>query len=104
MMRWAAIFTDKTEGVAGVREAHLADHQAYLRRYKGKITLCGAMRPSPDEAPRGGLWLFEADTKAEVEAIIAEDPFQIFGLRATSDVYAWAPAPGFEDVEAAPRD
>lgn len=101
-MRWAAIFTDKTDGAAEIRAAHLADHQAYLRKYKGRITLCGAMRPDLDAAPIGGLWLFEAETKADVLAIIAEDPFQIHGLRATSDVYAWAPAPGFEDVEVAP--
>ncbi len=101
-MRWAAIFTDRPDSGA-IRAAHVADHQAYLRRYKGKITLAGAMRPEPDGTPKGGLWLFEAETRAEVEAIIAEDPFQIHGLRATTDIYAWAPAPGFEDVEIGPK-
>lgn len=101
-MRWAAIFTDRPDS-GDIRAAHIEAHQAYLRKYKGRITLCGALRPEPGGAPAGGLWLFEADTKAEVEAIIAEDPFQVHGLRATTDIYAWAPAPGFEDVGIAPK-
>lgn len=101
-MRWAAIFTDRPDS-GDIRAAHIAAHQAYLRKYKGRITLCGALRPEPGGAPIGGLWLFEAETKADVEAIIAEDPFQVHGLRATTDIHAWAPAPGFEDVEIGPK-
>ena len=101
-MSWAPLFTDRPDSVE-IRSAHIEAHQAYLRKYKGAITLCGALRPEPDAAPKGGLWLFEAETRAEVEAIIAEDPFQIHGLRATTDIYAWAPAPGFEDVTVAAR-
>ncbi|WP_425033599.1 YciI family protein [Pelagibacterium sp.] len=102
-MRWAALFTDKTEGAAEIRAAHTADHQAYLREYKGQILLAGAMRAEPDGAPVGGLWIFQADTKEEVEAIIARDPFQIHGLRATTTINAWGTAPGYEDVAIAPR-
>ena len=102
-MRWAAFFTDKTEGAGEIRAAHVDAHQAYLRQHKGKIVLAGAMRPEPGGAPVGGLWIFEAETKAEVEALIALDPFQIHGLRATTTVYAWGTAPGFEDMEIGPR-
>lgn len=102
-MRWAALFTDKTEGAAEIRAAHTADHQAYLREYKGQILICGAMRAEPDGAPVGSLWIFQADTKEEVEAIIAKDPFQIHGLRATTTINAWGTAPGYEDVAIAPR-
>jgi uncharacterized protein len=102
-MRWAALFTDKTEGAAEIRAEHTADHQAYLRKYKGKIVLAGAMRAQEGGSPVGGLWIFEAETKAEVEKIIAEDPFQIHGLRATTTINVWGTAPGYEDVEIAPR-
>ncbi|WP_417579260.1 YciI family protein [Pelagibacterium sp.] len=97
-MRWAALFTDKTEGAADIRAAHTGAHQAYLRKYKGQILLAGAMRPEPDATPVGGLWIFEAETRAEVEKIIAEDPFQIHGLRASTTINAWGTAPGYEDV------
>ena len=102
-MRWAALFTDKTEGAAEIRAEHTADHQAYLRKYKGKIVLAGAMRAQEGGSPVGGLWIFEAETKAEVEKIIAEDPFQVHGLRATTTINVWGTAPGYEDVTIAPR-
>lgn len=101
-MRWAAFFTDRTDG-ADIRAAHTATHQAYLRKYKGQIVLAGAVRPDADANPVGGLWGFEADSRAEVEKIIAEDPFQIHGLRATTQLYAWGTAPGFEDMEIGTR-
>ncbi|WMT86883.1 YciI family protein [Pelagibacterium sp. 26DY04] len=101
-MRWAALFTDRTDG-ADIRAAHTEAHQAYLRKYKGRIALAGALRPEPGGAPSGGLWIFEAESRAEVEQIIAEDPFQIHGLRATSEVFAWGTAPGFEDIEIGAR-
>ncbi|RDE09623.1 YciI family protein [Pelagibacterium lacus] len=101
-MRWAAFFTDHADGGA-IRAAHTEAHQAYLRRYKGRIVLAGAMRPEPGGQPVGGLWIFEAETRAEVEAIIAEDPFQIHGLRASTTIHAWGTAPGFEDMAIGPQ-
>lgn len=103
-MRWVALFEDKTDGAADIRARLTEVHQAYLRANKGKIVLAGAMRAAPEGKPAGGLWVFEADTKAEVEAIIREDPFYREGLRAVTRIYAWSTAPGFEDVEIGPRD
>ncbi|WP_246473093.1 YciI family protein [Pelagibacterium limicola] len=100
-MRWVALFEDKTDG-ADIRARFTDAHQAFLRANKGKIVLAGAMRPAPDGKPVGGLWVFEADTREEVEAIIREDPFHREGLRALVRVYAWGTAPGFEDVAIAP--
>lgn len=102
-MRWVGLFEDIIEGAAEIRAAHTADHQAYLRKYKGKIVLAGAMRAEPDGTAVGGLWVFETDTRQEVQAIIDEDPFQIHGLRARTDIYLWGTAPGFEDMEIGPR-
>lgn len=101
-MRWAALFSDR-EDVGDLRATHMAAHQAYLREHKGRIVLAGARRLSPDGAPVGGLWVFEADTREEVEAIIALDPFQIHGLRASTEIYMWGTAPGFEGMVIGPR-
>lgn len=102
-MRWVALFEDKTEGAADIRARFTQEHQAYLRVNKGKIVLAGAMRPRPDDTPVGGLWVFEAGTKQEVEALIAQDPFHREGLRAVTRIYAWGTAPGFEDMEIGPK-
>jgi uncharacterized protein len=101
-MRWVALFEDKTDGAA-IRADYTEAHQAFLRANKGKILLAGAMRPQPDGKPVGGLWVFEADSKEEVEAIIRQDPFHREGLRAITRIYAWGTAPGYEDVAIAPQ-
>ncbi|MCD7058289.1 YciI family protein [Pelagibacterium xiamenense] len=95
-MRWVALFEDKKEGAADIRARFTEAHQAYLRANSDKIVLAGAMRPQPDGVPVGGLWVFEAETKEEVEAIIRQDPFQREGLRSVTRIYAWGTAPGFE--------
>lgn len=102
MMRWAAIFSDREDG-ADIRAAHMEAHRAFLRENKGRIVLAGARRSHPEGQPVGGLWIFEAETRAEVEGIIAMDPFQIHGLRATTEIYAWGVAPGFEDMVIGPK-
>ncbi|WP_127144057.1 YciI family protein [Pelagibacterium montanilacus] len=103
-MRWVALFEDKTEGAADIRARFTDAHQAYLRANRGKIVLAGAMRADPDGKPVGGLWVFEADSRQEVEDIIRQDPFQREGLRAVTRIYAWGTAPGYEDVAIAPKD
>jgi uncharacterized protein YciI len=96
-MRWVAIFTDRQDS-GDIRTAHMADHLDYLERNKGVIVIAGPIRPEPDAAPAGGLWIIEGETRADVEALIAQDPFKVHGLRASTTVYSWAAAPLFEDV------
>ena len=96
-MRWVAVFEDKEDG-AGIRTIHTQAHQAFLRAHKGRIRLAGALREAPGQAPQGGLWVFEAESREEVEAIVAMDPFFILGLRASYRIMAWGTAPGFEDI------
>ncbi|MHB1101940.1 MAG: YciI family protein [Devosia sp.] len=96
-MRWVAIFEDREDG-AGIRAVHTEAHQVFLRAHKGKIRLAGAMRVAPGAAPQGGLWVFDAESREEVEAIVARDPFFVHGLRASCRIMAWGTAPSFEDV------
>lgn len=96
-MRWAALFTDR-EDSGDIRAAHASAHQAFLRAHKGEIVLAGALREEHGGVPSGGLWIFEAESRQDVEAIIAKDPFIVHGLRSSSTVFAWGVAPGFEDM------
>jgi uncharacterized protein len=54
------------------------------------IRITGALRSEPAGAPLGGLWIVEAGSKAEVEALLVGDPFWKQGLRASVDVWHWS--------------
>lgn len=96
-MRFVALFEDRPDGGA-VRDANAEAHEAFLRRHKGTILLAGALREQQGGRPVGGLWLFEAESREAVDAIIAEDPFFTEGLRRSIRVLSWGTAPGFEDM------
>lgn len=53
-------------------EAHLPAHIEYLERHyaEGRFLLSGRKEPRT-----GGIILMRADSRAQVEAVVAEDPF-----------------------------
>ncbi len=77
-------------GSTALREQYLADHRAWLAANLAHIRITGALRTDPAGAPVGGLWIVEAETKAQVEALLVEDPFWKQGLRAGVDVWHWS--------------
>ncbi len=80
MARWAAIFTDNPEASA-VREAQRQAHFDYLARHADRILLAG------------GLWIIEADTRADAAQLCEEDPFFAHGLRKGYTLALWGRAP-----------
>jgi uncharacterized protein YciI len=66
---------------APLRAAHLALAERFTR--EGKLLLGGAFDP-----PDGALLVFQADSAAEVEAFVREDPYVVTGL-----VRAWRVRP-----------
>ncbi len=96
-MRFIALLEDRPN-TAEIRAANTAAHEEFLRRHKGTIVMAGGLRETPDGAPLGGLWLFEAESREAVEAIIAEDPYMKVDMRASVRVLNWSTAPGFEDM------
>ncbi|HYJ11948.1 MAG TPA: YciI family protein [Thermomicrobiales bacterium] len=68
------------------RMAHRAEHRVYLNQLvdEGKLLMAG---PFADEG--GGLIVFEAVDQAEVEDMMANDPFTINGVFATTDIRPW---------------
>jgi len=76
-------------------EKHLVEHRVFLDKYYAlnKFICSGAQNPRT-----GGVILCKANSKAEVELIISEDPFNIHGA-ATYEIIEFSPtkfAPAFE--------
>ncbi|MGP0072708.1 MAG: YciI family protein [Bryobacteraceae bacterium] len=83
-MKYAAIvaYTHDSSTIAKARPSH----REYLTglQQQGKLVISG---PFSDD--RGGLLVYEADTAAEVEKLIAEDPFAIQGVFVSWEVRPW---------------
>jgi len=83
-MKYAAIavYTPDASTIAKARPAH----REYLVGLKeqGKLVISG---PFADD--RGGLLVYEAETPAQVEALIAEDPFARQGVFVSWEIRPW---------------
>lgn len=90
-MLFAVLFTDKP-GHADLRAAHLQAHIEWLETHKQLVPVGGSLRHAPGEAPIGGLWIAEADSKAQIEALIQTDPFFAAGLRQSHQILHWSKA------------
>jgi uncharacterized protein YciI len=74
------------------RAQHMSDHLAFLAEHGDRVVAAGALRSSADGVPSGGIWIVNAETKAEAEAFYKEDPFWKAGLRKSVSVNHWAKA------------
>jgi uncharacterized protein YciI len=87
MALFALTCTDKPGALAlrlATREAHLA----YLRERLSMIKIAGPVLNATGD-PAGSLFIIEADTPAEVEALAAADPYQLAGLFAEVTIQPW---------------
>ena len=66
-----------------LRDAHVAYAKAH-----SELLIGGGLKPDPDAAFCGALWVVEADSKAQVETLIAADPFYIPEHR-RYDIFTW---------------
>lgn len=90
-MLFAVIFTDKA-GYGEVRAANLQAHIEWLEKNKGVVPVGGSLRAEEGDVPKGGLWIAQADSKAQIEELIMSDPFFIAGLRERYEVLHWSKA------------
>lgn len=90
-MLFAVIFTDKP-GCGEVRAANLQAHIEWLEQNKDIVLIGGSLRHEPGEVPRGGLWVAEADSTAQIEALLKTDPFFVAGLRQGYEILHWSKA------------
>jgi uncharacterized protein len=90
-MLFAVIFTDKVDH-GHVRAANLKAHIEWLEKHKETIPVGGSLRHEPGQTPKGGLWIANAESKAQLEALLKTDPFYAAGLRQSYEVLHWSKA------------
>ena len=85
-MIFTVLFKDNP-GKEHLRRAHMQDHLAFLERQSGVLG-AGPLIDS-DGNGHGGMWMVEAETLQDVEAMLADDPFRNTGLRKSITVLEW---------------
>jgi uncharacterized protein YciI len=73
----------------GLRATHGAKHSAYVRSVAGKILCSGSLRDTSEGRQTGAMWVIDANTREEAEAIFQGDPFFKEGLRANVRIWHW---------------
>ncbi len=69
------------------------EHLGYLKSLGERIKMGGAML-NEDDQPLGSLLIIEASERAEIEALLDEDPYSKAGLFERVDIRPWRPALG----------
>jgi uncharacterized protein len=82
-MKFATVFVYGNQGqIAEIRPGH--------REYLGKLKEAGKIVASgPFEDDSGALIIYEADTQAEAEAMIDNDPFRKAGVFQSYTIKPW---------------
>ena len=88
-MLFAVLLRDDPERLH-LRKSHVDEHLAYVAAQDGRIIAGGALRPQPEDAPQGALWVVYADTKEAAQALVEGDPFFKLGLRQSIDIFHWS--------------
>ncbi len=86
-MLYAVICTDHPES-EGLRQTNRPEHIDYLKGLGDKLKAAG---PFLDEAgnPIGSLLIVAAESRAEAEAVAANDPYAKAGLFANIEARQW---------------
>jgi uncharacterized protein YciI len=84
-------FTDRPDRYEA-RKRFLQAHIDWLDQHKDRVLVGGSLREAPGEQPVGGLWVVEAESQADIEALIRSDPFWVNGLRQSYEILHWSKA------------
>ncbi len=87
-MLFAVIFEDNPALEVDPRARLMPAHLDFLEGNAGNITAAGPLKDDGGAAA-GGLWLVEAVSAAEVQALVEDDPFWPSGLRKSVRILAW---------------
>jgi uncharacterized protein YciI len=87
MTLFAMIGTDRP-GAIEARLAARPEHLAYLQAHPDVVKLAGPLLDD-DGSPIGSLVVFEAPSRAEVEAFAAKDPYALAGVFERVEIRPW---------------
>ena len=90
-MLFVARFTDKPD-IAERRAELLQEHFDWLAANADRVLLAGSLRTDVGGDSLGGLWIIEANSKADAEQVYQTDPFFANGLRAKVEVFHYVKA------------
>lgn len=87
MALYALMCFDKPDSLA-LRMANRESHLAYAREHMARIRVAG---PFLDDAGdmAGSMFLIEAESRAEVQAFNAADPYTLAGLFERVEIRGW---------------
>ncbi|KAB7742296.1 hypothetical protein F2P47_03270 [Parvibaculum sedimenti] len=86
-MLFCLIGTDKPNAL----DVRLANREAHVKYWNesGRIAAGGPFTSDDGATMTGSLLIIEAANRAEVEALVAEDPYTKAGLFAAVEIRAW---------------
>ena len=90
-MLFVATCVDKPHSV-DKRMENRPERLAYLNGLGSRAKIGGAVPGSDHKTPVGSMIVFEADSEADVLAILAKDPYSSAGLFESVSVRPWRPA------------
>lgn len=103
VVQFEDVYAEKPERLPE-RAMYMADHLDFLAEHGNQVVASGALRPSSDAPPFGGIWILNVENAAAAEALYKDDPFWKAGLRKSVQVNHWAKAfwsPKFTECMAA---
>ncbi len=87
-MKYAVLFEDNDE-FAHMRPKFMADHLQFLADNSDRIEIAGPMKEAQSQQPAGGLWMVDAESPEQVQALFETDPFWPTGLRKSIRILEW---------------
>jgi len=89
--QFADVYSDQPERLPE-RAERMEAHLAFLAGHGDQVVAAGALRPTADGTPAGGIWILNVESTAAAEALYRADPFWLAGLRKAVRVSHWAKA------------
>ena len=87
-MIYAVLLTDAAGVDPALRQKNMAAHLSFLEQNADHIQTAGPLFDQSDVGS-GGMWIVEAQSPEEVEALIRADPFWSTGLRESHRILRW---------------